>query len=336
MKDYPLAIQWFENSLEAGKKINDLEIIKASYQGLRDCYEKTKNFDKAFEYQNLFHQTRDSLINEKNSKEIAELMGKYNTEKKDREIAILNSENEKNRYIKYGTFAFLAIILLFGIVGYNNIRVKSQATQLAKANEIRQKISRDLHDEIGIGLTSIFMICDKEIRKANDREDHKFKALNEVKSQVMGVSNKLRELVWSTKPENDNLRALSAYLREYIYNLFEHSDIKLNLEIPDEVEPVILAADVGRNLMLAIKETLNNCLKHSNADELNVSMEFIDNRQYKIKISDNGKGFDLEPIMEKPGGIHNVRKRIENIKGNFSIVSEIGKGTSIEIEGAFV
>lgn len=335
MGEYSSSVEWQKRAIDMGKEIHDKELLKYSYSFIRNSLEKLHNYKEALEYEKLFHELKDSLINEKNTAATAEIMTRYQTEKKDQEIALLNSENSRNKTTKYAAISIAIVVITASIIGFNNIRVKNRASQLARTNEVRQKISRDLHDEIGIGLTSIFMICDKEIRKTSDKEDHKYKALNEVKSQVINVSNKLRELVWSTRPENDNIRALSSYLREYIYHLFENSDITLSLEIPDDVVAIPLSADVGRNLLMVIKESLNNCIKHSGANHLHFRLGFTESNKYKIQISDNGKGFDYQSIYERQGGLSNMRKRIESIQGNFSLISEKGVGTKINIEGSF-
>ena len=200
---------------------------------------------------------------------------------------------------------------------------------------LRKRISLDLHDEIGAGLTSITMISEQGKIKARGRQPDDIAFYEKISAQSQGVSEKLGEVVWATNPENDNLTSLVAYMRNYVSKFLENSTVNYSLHLPDEIPPLNLDPDVGRNLFFVIKEALNNSIKHSGASQLEITFGFK-NKNYNLQIADNGKGIDYSTIAPNHNGLINMRKRIENINGKFEIISGKGRGTKIEISGNFI
>ncbi len=342
-RNYNEARKNYLAALQVDKEIGDKKGLSEAYSGLAELSDSIGDYKNAYMYHMLFSAFKDSLLNESSNKQIIEMMTKYETEKKDKEIAILNSENKikdaevkKQIIIKYSAFLLATSILGMAFIGFRNIRIKNKAAQLAKANEIRQKISRDLHDEIGSGLTSISMICVQSEAKMECKENVAMLEMSDaVKTQSRQVTEKLRELVWATNPENDTLEAMLFYMRNYVPKYLDKASIDYSLNLPDDAPPIKLENDISRNLIFVLKEALNNSVKYSGASKVEVLLSINENKKFNFKIEDNGKGIDYNSMPVHHSGLGNMRKRIEEIKGKFEIVSEKGSGTRIEISGTF-
>jgi signal transduction histidine kinase/Tfp pilus assembly protein PilF len=329
---------YFLKGMQTSKEIGSKDFIRKNYLGLSLVDSTRGDFKSAYLNFRSYSAIKDSLLSEESDKQISQLKIKYETQKKDREIALLNSEKkvtiaelEKQRIIKYIGFLIAALIVIVTVLVLNNIRIQNKATQLAKANEVRLKISRDLHDEIGAGLTSISMICEQGKLKSSGEDQ--IRIYDRIGNQSRRVSGMLNEVVWASNPENDHLSRLLSYMRNYISKFFEDSSTHCKLDLPENLPELSLKPDVSRNLFYVLKEALNNCAKHSDAANVEVSFRIDSSYNYKLVIQDNGKGFDLSSLPEHRSGFGNMRRRIEDIHGRFDIRSQPGKGVCIEIRG---
>jgi signal transduction histidine kinase len=99
------------------------------------------------------------------------------------------------------------------------------------------------------------------------------------------------------------------------------------VNIPENIPAIDLSGDKRRNLFLAVKESLNNALKHSNASSLVIDILVKDS--LIIIINDNGKGIDLQNLRQFGNGLKNMARRMENIGGTFRIENNNGTTTTL-------
>ena len=155
-KDYKTSLRFFHNSLEITKKNSLKNLSKHNYLSLSDVYEKLGNNDEAFLYYKLYSSLKDSIVNEEKYKQIAEIETKYETEKKEQEIALLNKDNELQRSkVKQARIIIILIsiggllIVFFLIVVYKQFLAKQKANLKLKAqNKLIKKQKEDITDSI--------------------------------------------------------------------------------------------------------------------------------------------------------------------------------------------
>ncbi len=234
-------------------------------------------------------------------------------------------------FITLAVLALIAVTIL--IVRYFLTRKLQKRLQaLERRNEIekiRNRISRDIHDDIGSGLTKISMMSQMarmDITKNKNIDDK----LNTLSSSARDLSERLQEIVWAMNPRHDDLASLLTFLRSYASDFFESSEIKLTFNFPNDIPFLPLNPDMRRNLFLCFKEALNNIAKYASASEIVIETE-ITNNLLHLRIIDNGKGFDPAKNKKSGNGLLNMQKRMEEINGKFTIQSEEGKGTVINI-----
>jgi signal transduction histidine kinase/ligand-binding sensor domain-containing protein len=235
---------------------------------------------------------------------------------------------------KWSLLLFIAVTSVFVIRFFISIRYKEKIAQLERQREIEQvrmRISRDIHDEIGSGLTKIKLMS-RNLSKSKEES-----AMKETSTKISTASDELiknlGEIVWTINPANDTLENIFAFVRNYVSKLFEeNTEIKLKLDFtePEKIpKGVIINPDIKRNLLLILKESLTNIFKHSQATEVIVSMT-TDKSKIKLNIRDNGRGIKNENQNGFGNGIINMRKRSDLINAKFNFESN-GSGTKIEL-----
>ncbi|MCC7332156.1 MAG: tetratricopeptide repeat protein [Flavobacteriales bacterium] len=145
---------YFNSSLDISKKINDLELTAKNYQALSDIFYERKKYKEAYEYHKKFFTLSDSVFNQNVSEQISEMSAKYETEKKQKEIELLNKENEKQTAIAeeqskkkniiiFSSIAGLLLVTVFSLFLFNrfNLTKKQKAIIEEKQQEITDSIT---------------------------------------------------------------------------------------------------------------------------------------------------------------------------------------------------
>lgn len=192
--------------------------------------------------------------------------------------------------------------------------------------EERERISADMHDELGSGMTAIRLMS--EIARNKMKENTPVE-IDKISSSADDVLNKMNAIIWSMNSGNDTLDNLVSYIRSYALEYFENTPILCRVKTPEQIPDKELSGDKRRNVFLAVKETLHNALKHSQASEIHIVIET--GEQLMITISDNGSGIDLDHLRQFGNGLKNITRRMESIGGTFSIANRNGTITTLEL-----
>lgn len=187
----------------------------------------------------------------------------------------------------------------------------------------RKRIARELHDDIGAGLTRITLMSDA----AKNRPIVSIKQIEEIAETCRRLVGNMGEIVWSLNPENNSLELLLSYMREELHKLLEYSGISYNLVLPDD-NNLILNNQQRRNILMVAKEAVHNAVKYSCARNINIFAS-LKNNTLNFIITDDGKGFN-ETTGRKGNGIKNMRQRIAELGGNLSITSNEETGTTVQ------
>jgi signal transduction histidine kinase len=197
---------------------------------------------------------------------------------------------------------------------------------LKAQEEERSRISLDMHDELGSGMTAIRLMS--ELAKTKMKEDSPAE-IDRISESANDVLNKMNAIIWSMNSGNDTLGNLISYIRIYSMEYLENTPINCNVIIPPVIEEKEITGDKRRNVFLCIKETLNNSLKYSAASEIVVTIEATDN--LTIQVHDNGKGIDMHKLRQFGNGLKNIQKRMSSVGGSFSIENKNGTLTILTL-----
>jgi len=200
---------------------------------------------------------------------------------------------------------------------------KEFETQLAiiKAQqEERNRISADMHDDLGAGMTTIRLYS--ELAK-NKLTDNPIPEIDKISSSANELLNKMNAIIWSMSSSNDSLGNMVAYIRSYALEYFENTGVNCRISIPEYLPNIEVIGEIRRNVFLVVKEALNNILKHSKATEVSITLERAPDG-LTLYIQDNGVGIDLDALRQFGNGLKNMKKRTEDIDIEFSIEKKNG------------
>jgi signal transduction histidine kinase len=207
-------------------------------------------------------------------------------------------------------------------------RLQEARHQQAITSE-KARIAADMHDELGAALTQIAILG--EVAKGQSGNEVQTRStLDRISQSARDVTSRISDLVWATNPRNDTLDNLVAYLREHAASEFENTSIQPRLHFPPTLPDRSVSATFRRNLLLVLKESLNNILKYAQAREVAVRLQASDSH-LELWIADDGRGFDPARSEATGNGLGNMRKRVEDLGGEFRLTSAPGKGTQVHV-----
>ena len=231
-------------------------------------------------------------------------------------------------------------------------QAEDRAHQLRRALEVserqravereRARIARDIHDDLGASLTRISLLSET-VRDEISGQAQVLADVDQIYSTAHEVTRAMDEIVWAVNPTHDTLDSLVAYLGRYAERYLSAGAIRCRLDVPLQLPPWVLDAEVRHNVFLAFKEALNNIVKHAQATEVRISVE-VSTTGFALLVMDNGCGFSWN-AGESPrlassnalrcaggNGLVNMRKRMEGIGGDCTWETAPGEGTRIKLE----
>lgn len=182
---------------------------------------------------------------------------------------------------------------------------------------IRDNIARDLHDEIGSGLSKITLLAEVIRKSATPEEARINKIIHSARSMMEGMG----EMVWALNTKNDAADNFVLYLRRYCLEFFDDSNIRVDFNMKIESPSLVIPGPLRKNILMVFREVLNNIFKHSQADLVRIYIE-ISLDHLHISIQDNGSG--ITNLHTNGNGIKNMRSRIEDCAGVFNLVNNHG------------
>ncbi|MGD0813774.1 MAG: two-component regulator propeller domain-containing protein [Verrucomicrobiota bacterium] len=210
-------------------------------------------------------------------------------------------------------------------------RLEQLERERALAKE-RERIARDLHDDLGSSLARISLLSGLLKADRNNPgqvESHAVKISQSADQTVRA----LEEIVWAVRPGSDSLQSLVEYIAHFANELFADGGIRCRLDLPHDLPALPLPPEVRHNVFLVVKEALANALKHAAAREVHISAEATD-QALEIVVQDDGKGFDIRG-QSRGNGLGNMRRRAQAIGENVTIESRPGHGTTVKLSLRF-
>jgi signal transduction histidine kinase len=236
-------------------------------------------------------------------------------------------------YNKMWFWILISVVIsgfIFWILNRRKFAKQKQIFQQQLALELqRNKITADLHDEIGSSLSSLQInsAVANQLMIKNPKEAQNI--LEKIELQSENLADKIGDIIWSMKPGKDEFMTMSIRIKNFANDILGSTNINYKIRIDPKIDELITDITTRKNIVLILKEAVNNVAKYSKATYLDVNLKMIENTIF-IEITDNGIGFDVSKT--KGNGIGNMQKRVEELKGNFEIITAINRGTTIAIQ----
>ena len=222
-------------------------------------------------------------------------------------------------------FRTIMAALICGL-GYSFYRFR--INQILRLQEVRNRISIDLHDEIGATLSGIGILS--AVAKQKMAATHPaFSLLGRINEDAQTIGNSIDDIVWSVNPKNDELGNVISRMSRNAAEIFDAKGIEYKIDTPETIKEIKLSLEQRRDLYLIYKEAVNNLVKYANCTFVNINMQ-LKNNMFTLEIIDNGIGFDPKIITGR-NGLNNMKTRARKLGGTLSISSELNKGTSIKL-----
>lgn len=237
----------------------------------------------------------------------------------------------KSPYYRTWWFYVLCLASVGGIF-YAIFRYRE--IQRLRQEQLRLRISRDLHDEVGSTLSSISILSVSAPRGVEKDLDNA--RLGNIGDKARAALDSISDIVWSVNPQNDSMEKVLARMSAYASELLENVGTELHFEVGAGVEALTLPMEKRKDFYLIFKEAIHNIVKYAGAKQVEVAIKKEDNTLV-LSIKDDGVGFELDdaaPDRRNLGGngLQNMRSRAAAMGADFQIKSVMGSGTIVLIK----
>ncbi len=197
---------------------------------------------------------------------------------------------------------------------------ETQLAVIKAQQEERNRISADMHDDLGAGMTSIRLYSELAKSKLVNNPIPEIEKISSSANELLG---KMNAIIWSMSSSNDTLGNMIAYIRSYALEYFEDTGITCSIDIPSKLPNIQVVGEIRRNVFLVVKEALNNILKHAKATEVSITLVRVEDG-LTLYIQDNGTGINMDKLRQFGNGLKNMQKRMRDIDVDFSIENRNG------------
>lgn len=294
----------------------------------------------------------DATVEDLDLEKVQEVTALRMTFEQEREAALAQErivEEQERRKLAYAASALLgiAVVLLLALAWMRSrsaraLRLKHeellraqeklvQSEKRREAEQVRTRIARDIHDDMGGELTKIRLFGGEAMHLLRSDPAQAGAAVERMARSAQLASDSLRDIVWATDPHYDTKQGTLDHARELIQRMLEGSvpqyTMDLRLDGPDGPVDTVWK----QNLIRILKEALNNALKHSEASRIAVSIALSD-EGYRLSVQDDGRGLDSSG-SGGGNGLRNMRARAASMGARFDTSTPPEGGCRIALQG---
>jgi signal transduction histidine kinase len=217
--------------------------------------------------------------------------------------------------------ALVALALIVGVVHYfSTQRLQRQLEGMRQQQALeteRARIARDIHDQLGASMTQLSLLGEM-VESDRESPDEVAGHAKQISQTARDTSHVLDEIVWTVNPSNDTLEGLANYICKYAQDYFSVAGLRYRLDVPAELPATGITPEMRHNVFLASKEAITNVVRHAKATEVWLRMKLEPGR-FTLEIQDNGRGPGDLSGKQNRNGLRNMRKRMEDVGGSFSL-----------------
>ena len=201
----------------------------------------------------------------------------------------------------------------------------------------RARIAKDIHDDVGAGLTQITLLTELARREPEQLGAN----LERISDSARILTKAMDEIVWAVDPQHDTLTGLIDYISAYAEDFLRVAGVRCRMDLPMALPAARVEAELRYNLFLALKEALNNVVKHANATEVWLRLR-LEEKSFTLIVEDNGRGLAGKSAdgprasadrLSSGSGLENMKKRLAMVGGRCEIRSS-DQGTLVEMTAA--
>lgn len=336
-----------DTALINAKESKTAPVLVTIYQSLSQYYLMTKNVEKTYFYSTLAYDTRDSLIGSESQQSISELQARYETEKKERQIAELNEQRAEASLVvsqqRNWIISLIAgVILLLAGSWFLIYRRRKQEQAILVVKELdfrkqlldttvvaeemeRQRIAKELHDGLVQSLAVLKLGIQNALNKVGLKASENPLFEEHIK-QIDEAANEARNISHQMMPRALTEAGLVTAMDDMLSKTLGRSDINYNFEQYGLGEERFKQSiEIG--LFRICQELVNNIIKHSGAKHVEVQL-LKTKTHLVLHVEDDGGGFELQDKQKQSGiGLGNIFSRASAVNGEVNYEKGEPKGT---------
>ncbi len=320
-RQYKPAEELLKTSIAFAKKNDQKEVWSRMLLLMSDVQIALGRTEASQDYRGQYDSVSNAVLNAPLLKNIQELETRYGVEKKQRQLLQKDLQlANKQRWLIFSLAGLALLALVFVLVyrNYQTLRAKQETLRIKAMldgeQQERRRISREMHDDMGSGLTRLLFLS-RSLMNNNETGQ-------KISDAVGGLISKMNEVIWMMNNERDTLESLIAYLRASCGEMLDAAGIAMDFSAADTLPDIILPQEIRRNIYLAVKEAVHNAIKHSGAGK--VVIQVSADQELTVTVRDDGGGFAEKTGKITGNGLDNMRHRMESIGGTIKVAGESG------------
>ncbi|UTW61627.1 hypothetical protein KFE98_16665 [bacterium SCSIO 12741] len=236
-------------------------------------------------------------------------------------------------------FVVLVVLLIVAIgvqttVFFSQRKLKQRLRELEMEQKVRserERISKDLHDNVGSNLTYLVHSLDNlSYRIETKNEALPGERIDELSNSVRYTMEQLRESIWVLNKNQISLRDIEGKLMDFSSRMFSLQNIEYQVELIGNLNKEFKTSEAIQLFRIA-QECIQNIVKHAQAKNVLIELTFADGK-LRLDVKDDGIGFERNGDLEGHYGLQNMQIRAEETGGTFTLKTEPRKGTHIQVE----
>lgn len=334
---YDSMIFWLRKSQQLVEQVGGAALTeRLLYSHFSDFYKVQGNYDSAYYYLYKYDTLNQRLFSEEKASELSQLRVEFETEKKNKELALQKVELEQTRDTMWRLVAALLLVIALALIYYQRQKAtraqyERQETEninivLRLQEELRNQIGQDLHDRLGATLaaTKLFFNAAKASEELSD-------ALLRVDEQLDVMELEIRKIAYTLASDELEEEGLKVALQNWKHKMDRLSSFEIELDTHNIEER--LPKNLEVTLYMIFQELINNIMRHAKATEISIMVHRHQDQSVSLMIEDNGVGFVYDPANSKSlgMGMRNIKERAAAYRGEVQIDSTPNRGTTITI-----
>lgn len=348
-RDYASAIKILRQAQGFGKHQSDFNDQMVFRQRvLIKSFINLDRKDSAKKYIDIFFDGAKKAVTNISPERITEITARYESEKKQRQISELERKNLLHQLAVADQrklnliIVIIFLIILAGVFLYiNTVRHKRKiALDLAKQEmkyqqhlhkknelEMRNRITRDLHDDVGATLSTI-----KAYSEIIESTPDQVTISGLIRENAAEMIERLEVIAWATNPDNDRFKSLTDTMVKFAIPVMHARNIAFHFEKDGISDDLIVPGDIRQNIFLIFKEGINNIVKHASATKCKVALS-VDQNTFRMSLADDGVGISDAEASAKShrSGLKNMYQRAQDLQGELQVVGKISAGTIVSL-----
>lgn len=246
-------------------------------------------------------------------------------------LGVVVLAHERENYFDKNSLAFLSLMTGQLTLAIKNAQSYLQSEELAVAEE-RRRIAREIHDGVAQTLAFSALQLDLVSKLIEKDQDKAIAKISTIKSTLRELIKELRRSIFALRPVNLDSYGLAETVRRYCLDYGEQNDVRVEIKIAQLPK---LSKKLELTIFRIFQEAMHNVAKHAKAKNISIGLNKTQTGNVELSVIDDGQGFDLSTTSGRVTtagglGLKHMQERVEKLGGEFSISSEIGRGTSIK------